>query len=72
MNKNIIKFPNNKQRTDDTKYVEYNIDTVDENDVLEDGEEAWRCNCGSVVFFLTRLGAKCHQCGIISNDWVED
>jgi hypothetical protein len=43
---------------------------LDYKKVLKEEEEYWRCNCGSILFFLTKLGAKCRNCGLISNDWV--
>lgn len=34
-------------------------------------QEAWTCNCGERLFWLTRAGAMCRKCGIISSDWAE-
>lgn len=32
--------------------------------------EAWRCNCGEELFWLTPHGAMCRRCGILPRDWV--
>ena len=40
-------------------------------DALEVGEEFWRCNCGCFTFYLTRDGAKCKWCGLVSSQWAE-
>lgn len=35
-------------------------------------ERAWACNCnGNQLFFLTRAGAMCRACGVISSDWAD-
>jgi hypothetical protein len=35
-------------------------------------ETAWSCNCsGNQLFFLTRAGAMCRMCGVISSDWAD-
>lgn len=32
---------------------------------------AWACGCsGNQLFFLTRNGAMCRMCGVISSDWA--
>ena len=41
------------------------------NDIVEDDETFWRCNCGSCTFYLTRDGAKCTKCGVVSSQWAE-
>jgi hypothetical protein len=34
-------------------------------------QNAWACNCsGNKLFFLTRAGAMCRMCGVISSDWA--
>lgn len=35
-------------------------------------ETAWACNCnGNQLFFLTRAGAMCRSCGVITVDWAQ-
>lgn len=34
-------------------------------------EEAWACNCGERLFWLTRHGSMCRTCGTISSDWAD-
>lgn len=65
----IIEFPNTPKRK--PSYKKYNLKKSDFNNVLEEGESTWRCNCGSVLFFLTPDGAKCQQCGFIAMGWAE-
>ena len=33
--------------------------------------EWWECRCGGELFYLTRQGAQCRACGIISQGWVD-
>lgn len=33
--------------------------------------EWWECVCGGELFYLTREGARCRTCGLISTDWVD-
>lgn len=53
------------------KYIKDDVETVDDNFILSEGDMCWRCECGSILFFLTPNGAKCKKCGVISNDWAE-
>jgi len=35
-------------------------------------ETAWACHCsGNQLFFLTRAGAMCRMCGLISSEWAD-
>ena len=33
--------------------------------------EFWVCGCGSDLFYLTKAGAACRLCGLVSSAWVE-
>ena len=33
--------------------------------------EFWRCDCGSRLFYLTKNGASCRTCGLVSSEWAE-
>lgn len=34
-------------------------------------DQAWRCNCGEQLFWLTPTGAMCRRCGLIATSWAE-
>ena len=68
----IIEFPKTVKNGSKKRKApkKYNLDKADFNNILEEGEAVWRCNCGSVLFFLTPDGAKCQQCGFIAMGWM--
>ena len=33
--------------------------------------EVWVCDCGSELFCLTKAGAACRACGLVSSAWAE-
>lgn len=33
--------------------------------------EAWTCNCGETLYFLTPEGAMCQSCGILELSWAD-
>lgn len=63
----IVQFPVHEHQEDEMSP----LDIADTNNVLEAGEHVWQCNCGSHLFFLTKVGTKCSKCGIYCVDWVD-
>lgn len=53
------------------KTIDTSIDSDDYNNILDQDEKLWRCNCGHLLFFLTPDGAKCRRCGIICRGWCD-
>ena len=33
--------------------------------------EFWVCDCESELFYLTKAGAACRKCGLVSSAWAE-
>lgn len=44
---------------------------IDPNNVVEEGDHYWTCSCGHELFFITRDGALCSECGAPQN-WNYD
>lgn len=38
----------------------------------EPDQPFWQCNCGCDVFSLTPNGAMCRNCGITTDDWMDE
>ena len=56
-----------------TKYINYykqdDFSLIDPNNLIDEDERVWRCDCGSLLFVIKPDGLYCNQCGDTPSGW---